>query len=60
MRRLHALCEKYVYDAVEPSNVGEILSEAKKIGSKRLQKRVFVALANMQPLHPILISTSGW
>ena len=41
MRRLHALCEKYVYDAVEPSNVGEILSEAKKIGSKRLQKRVF-------------------
>ena len=53
MRRLHALCEKYVYDAVEPSNVGEILSEAKKIGSKRLQKRVFVALANMQPLHDL-------
>ena len=51
MRRLHALCEKHVHDAVEPSNAGEILSEAKKIGSKRLQNYVFVALANMKLLH---------
>eukprot|EP00435_Cladocopium_sp_Y103_P030316 s2944_g7.t1 len=51
MRRLHALCEQHVLDAVEPSNVGEILSISKKIGNKRLEKSVFVALANMQPLH---------